>query len=236
MSITFIVRIGSIVKACVIKAERKELKGGLDYILVMQYRTHIILKSFISPYSVQIEKGTMIAQPMIFLSEAINEMYFLQKDGLSIKLQQIKFTKEQKDPINTFYEFKSNKIKVFTYHEGKFFIMDESLQIKEFTIDPKSNKVKFGKTLEMTNEDKDSFEAKGNNIHSFNILDLIVNLQILRRLQSLTQLCIKENIAIYFMNQQTPIRSMICSLLTNYLDAKMKTYSKVLLKCTELKI
>jgi hypothetical protein len=85
--IVILVRIGSIVKACVIEADRKEMKGGRDYILVMQYRTHIILKSFISSYTVQIEKGTMLPHPMIFLSYSSSEIYFLQKDGLSIKLQ-----------------------------------------------------------------------------------------------------------------------------------------------------
>lgn len=135
------------------------MKGGSDYILIMQYRTQIVMKSFISTYSFQIEKGSMIPVPMLYLTniDYKDEIYFLQRDGLSIKLQQIKFKKDQKEAITNYYDFKSSKIYLFTYHEGSFYIMDESLSIREFKIDPKAEKVKFYRTLEMTSEDKQDF-------------------------------------------------------------------------------
>lgn len=101
-------------------------------------------------YSQTIEKGCMIPQTMLFIaSEATDKVYFLQKDGLSTMLIQVNFSKRQRDLICPIYEFKSNKIKVFTYHEGNFYIMDETMQIKAFVINPHTNKVKFEKTLDM---------------------------------------------------------------------------------------
>lgn len=38
--------------------------------------------------------------------------------------------------------------------------MDESDTIKNFSINSKTNKIKFIKTLEMTSDDKANFEAK----------------------------------------------------------------------------
>jgi hypothetical protein len=37
--------------------------------------------------------------------------------------------------------------------------MDETCSVKNFKFDPKSSKIKFIKTLEMTTEDKSSFET-----------------------------------------------------------------------------
>lgn len=63
---------------------------------------------------------------MVFIDNPISEIYYLEKDGLTMKLQQIKFSKDLKEPFNTLYEFKSNNVHVFNHHNGKFYIMDES--------------------------------------------------------------------------------------------------------------
>jgi hypothetical protein len=45
----FIVKYGTIVKAAVIKADRKEVKGG-DHLLVIQYRNQLVVKSFFKQF------------------------------------------------------------------------------------------------------------------------------------------------------------------------------------------
>jgi hypothetical protein len=47
---------------------------------------------------------------------------------------------------------------MLSYHEGSFYIMDETCLIKQFNIDQKTLKVKFTNTLEMNSYDKENFD------------------------------------------------------------------------------
>jgi hypothetical protein len=41
---------GAIVKCVFMAADRKEAKDGYDYVLIMQYRTQIIIKSYVTKF------------------------------------------------------------------------------------------------------------------------------------------------------------------------------------------
>lgn len=120
----------------VLEVERKESKTGKDWLLMMQYRTQVVIKSFTTNYNYSSEKGALIPVTIVNVPGTYSEeLYFLQKEGLSISLYQVKFSKEEKESVKCFHEFKSNKINMFTHHEGKFYLMDETCIVKTFTVD-----------------------------------------------------------------------------------------------------
>ena len=57
---------------------------------------------------------------MIYVPNTENEfkdnLYFLTKEGFSIKLQKLYFTREHKNYIKTIFETKATKINAFTWH------------------------------------------------------------------------------------------------------------------------
>ena len=57
--------------------------------------------------------------------------FFASKDGYSTKIERIGFNgKETKEPVSTALELKTSNLFVFSYHEGHFYIMDDTLSLK----------------------------------------------------------------------------------------------------------
>jgi hypothetical protein len=63
--------------------------------------------------------------------------FFVAKDGYSTKIERICFNgKDMKDsPISTVYELKTSNVFIFDYHNGFFYLMDDSLALKKFQYD-----------------------------------------------------------------------------------------------------
>ena len=75
---------------------------AIDYVLVIQYRHQIVMKSFFTKYSEQIDKINLINVSMIFhpqlsMYNAENldrdSIFFIQKDGFAIKIQRLQYFK-----------------------------------------------------------------------------------------------------------------------------------------------
>ena len=75
--------------------------------------------------------------------------FFVSKDGYSSKIERIGFNgKEFKYPISTAYELKTQNLFVFTYHDGFFYFMDDTLSLKQLAYDKRTQKMKFVKSYE----------------------------------------------------------------------------------------
>lgn len=60
--------------------------------------------------------------------------FYVAKDGYSTKVERICFnSRDMKDsPISTVYELKTSNVFIFNYHNGHFYLMDDSLTLKMF--------------------------------------------------------------------------------------------------------
>lgn len=81
------------VKAAIMLGDRKEVKNTEDVILVLQYRTQMIIKSFFTNYSEKIEKFNLVNVPFIFIPDTKyahekrnDKLYYMSKEGMSVKL------------------------------------------------------------------------------------------------------------------------------------------------------
>lgn len=73
----------------------------------------------------------MITTPIIFCpseTDSDNDsIYFLFKDGINIKLKRILYLKDEKENAKEYFELKASVIFFFCYHNGLFYLMDESM-------------------------------------------------------------------------------------------------------------
>ena len=82
-----------------------------------------------------------------------DSIFFVSKDGYSTKIEKICFNgKETKDPISTVQELKTANIYIFSYHGGFFYVMDDSLALKQYSFDKRSFKFRYVKSFEFTLE------------------------------------------------------------------------------------
>jgi hypothetical protein len=67
--------------------------------------------------------------------------FFISKDGYSTKIDRIGFSKEWKEPVASVFELKTTSIFLFSYHEGFFYLMDDSWNLKKLQYDRRTQKV-----------------------------------------------------------------------------------------------
>ena len=103
-----IVKGTTIIKSKIIAADRKEAKGSVDYMIVIQTMTHLNVRSFMTPFTYQTLNNQMV--PIPFQSENTSFIYFLIREGPTVKLQELGFSNTKKNHLDTLYEFKSNKV------------------------------------------------------------------------------------------------------------------------------
>jgi hypothetical protein len=72
-----------------------------------------------------------------------DEIYFVRKGtGLITEICKVCYEKDKKKSITTVLNMKSSTLKLFTFVDGQFYVMDESLVIFRYTMDRRSNKFK----------------------------------------------------------------------------------------------
>ena len=123
------------------KAHRKDIPGGIDYLLVMQYRTQLIVKSFLSTYQ-YVEKYPLVQVPMLYQPNlnlnkyqevAFNDsVYYLIKDGVSISIMRLQFIKNRKEFIYTIHEIKSSDVYAFQKINEYFYFIDNNKEVNRF--------------------------------------------------------------------------------------------------------
>lgn len=111
------------------------MQGNNDFLLAIQYRHSMIIKSFLTNNKPDvIEKANMVPVPFIFCPketsyDANDEIFMLYREGLSVKVQKIVYAKSTK-PLTPQFELKASSIYFFKREGDHFYIMDESMQVK----------------------------------------------------------------------------------------------------------
>lgn len=74
----------------------------------------------------------MVSVPIIY-NEANSEVFMMTKDGSNLKVQRIAFDSRRAldNPVTCLYQMKCDKILLFSYHEGLFYLMEENKSIRE---------------------------------------------------------------------------------------------------------
>ena len=74
----------------------------------------------------------MVPVPMIY-EESKCEVYFMTKDVSNLKIQKTCFDPKKviENPVVSLYKIKCENILLFSYHEEKFYIMEENKTIRQ---------------------------------------------------------------------------------------------------------
>mmetsp|Transcript_30433 Transcript_30433/g.29801 ORF Transcript_30433/g.29801 Transcript_30433/m.29801 type:complete len:160 (-) Transcript_30433:3923-4402(-) len=144
------------------KAERKDIQD--DFVLVTQYRNALTVKSLYSNFSQQLEKAwtSIVYCPAQLNDENFEKdsLYYLQRDGVFWKMLKLSyFVNEEQQYLYTYYEFQSNSVHMFAKHGNTFYLMDESMQIKAFSIDSQQKKLRIQGTFDLAQTTKNTWDA-----------------------------------------------------------------------------